>query len=78
MFYHQLSLSNSERKLAWKLYLRDVSDDISPYTSPAIQTDYSDLPPAYTFVGYREPFYCETLAYMKNLNKAGVPAHADV
>ena len=36
------------------------------------------LPPAYTFVGDKEPFYCETLAYVENLSAAGVPAHVDV
>ena len=45
---------------------------------PARQTDYSNLPPAYTFVGNREPFYCETMTYIENLRKAGVPARVDV
>ena len=36
------------------------------------------MPPAYTFVGDIEPFYCETLTYIENLQKAGVPAKVDV
>lgn len=36
------------------------------------------LPPAYTFVGDREPFYCETLTYIENLQKAGISAHVNV
>lgn len=62
---------------AWKLYLKDLAE-IPPYAAPARQTDYSDLPPAYTFVGNIEPFYCETLAYIENLNAAGVEASVDV
>lgn len=63
---------------AWKLYLGSVSEEVSPYAAPARQTDYSGLPPAYTFVGGIEPFYCETLTYMENLRKAGIEAHVDV
>lgn len=63
---------------AWALYLKNVSGDIPPYASPARQTDYRALPPAYTFVGDREPFYCETLTYIENLQNAGIPAQADV
>ena len=62
---------------AWKLYLKGL-DDISPYAAPARQTDYSNLPPAYTFVGDIEPFYCETLTYIGNLKAAGVEASVDV
>jgi len=62
---------------AWKLYLKGLSE-ISPYAAPARQTDYSNLPPAYTFVGDIEPFYCETLTYIENLKAAGVEASVDV
>jgi len=62
---------------AWRLYLKGL-DDSPPYAAPARQTDYSDLPPAYTFVGDIEPFYCETLTYISNLQKAGIPAKVDV
>ena len=63
----------------WRIYLRGkAKKKVSPYAAPARQTDYSGLPPAYTFVGDGEPFYAETLAYVEHLNKAGVPAHADV
>lgn len=64
---------------AWAVYLRkDAKKEVSPYAAPARQTDYRNLPPAYTFVGDGEPFYCETLTYIDNLQKAGVPAKADV
>jgi len=75
---HGISWNTKRNHAAWKLYLRNVAGEIPPYASPACQTDYSNLPPAYTFVGDREPFYCETLAYVAKLQKAGVSAHADV
>ncbi|MBO4847752.1 MAG: alpha/beta hydrolase [Clostridia bacterium] len=65
---------------AWKQYLGPLwgSENVPPYASPAKQTDYSGLPPCYTFVADGEPFYAETLRYVENLNRAGVPAKADV
>ena len=53
-------------------------ETVSPYASPSRQTDYSNLPPCYTFVGEGEPFYAETLQYVEDLRSAGVPAEADV
>lgn len=64
---------------AWKIYLGDLAGgDVPPYAAPARQADYRNLPPAYTFVGDIEPFYCETLEYIENLKKAGVEAKVDV
>ncbi len=51
---------------------------MSPYAAPARQTDYSNLPPAYTFVCTAEPFYSETLEYVRNLRAAGVKAKVDI
>lgn len=64
----------------WKRYLGPLwgSENVPPYASPSKQTDYSGLPPCYTFVGDGEPFYCETVKYVEDLNKAGVPAEVDV
>lgn len=65
--------------LGWKLYLRrDARSAVSPYAAAARQTDFSGLPPAYTFVGDGEPFYCETLSFIEALKKAGVEASVDV
>ena len=65
--------------LGWKLYLReDAKKFVSPYAAAAQETDYSNLPPCYTFVGDGEPFYCETLEYVNQLKKAGVTATVDV
>lgn len=64
---------------AWAVYLRkDAKKEVSPYAAPARQKDYSNLPPAYTFVSTAEPFYCETLTYINNLKAAGVEAEVDV
>lgn len=75
---HGISWNTKRNHAAWKLYLSDVNGEIPAYAAPARQTDFTGLPPAYTFVGDREPFYCETLEYIENLKKAGVPAHVDV
>ncbi len=65
--------------IGWGLYLRaNAKRAVSPYASAARQTDYHDLPPAYTFVGNREPYYAETVAYIGALRAAGVEARADV
>ena len=64
---------------AWALYLRGMDKTaVPPYAAPARQSNYKDLPPAYTFVGTAEPFYDETLAFISNLKKAGVEASLDV
>ena len=64
----------------WKHYLGELygTDDVPAYASPARETDYSNLPPCYTFVSEGEPFYVETLAYVKNLQDAGVEAKVDI
>ena len=61
------------------MYLRkNAKKNVSPYAAPARQTDYTNLPPAYTFVGNKEPFYCETLTYIENLKKCGIEAQIDI
>lgn len=75
---HGISWNTRRNHAAWRLYLREVEGEIPAYASPARQTDYSNLPPAYTFVGDREPFTCETMTYIENLRRAGVPARVDV
>ena len=75
---HGFSWGTRRNHMAWKLYLRKTAENLSPYAVPARQTDYRDLPPAYTFVGEREPFYCETLTYIQKLREAGIEAKADV
>lgn len=52
--------------------------DFLPYGKHFRETDYSDLPPTYTFVGDIEPFYDETKEYIANLQSFGVEAKIDV
>ena len=64
----------------WRMYLRKQakSDKVSPYAAAARQTDYSNLPPCYTFVCTGEPFYAETLAFVEKLKSAGVQTEVDI
>ena len=66
--------------LAWKLYLGNLygKDNIPCHASASRALDYSGLPPTLTYVGDIEPFYDETVAYVKALEKAGVPVHFKV
>ena len=72
---------NTERNhKAWKRYLRDAygTDIVSCYAAPSRREDLSGLPPCYTFVGDIEPFYYETLEYVRRLRATGVEASCDV
>lgn len=64
----------------WKTHLGELygTDNVPSYAAPARQTDYGNLPPAYTFICTAEPFYCETLSFVENLQKAGVEVKYDV
>ena len=77
---HAPNWNTKRNHKAWKRYLRDAygTDFVPCYAAPARRTDYSGLPPCYTYVGDLEPFYAETLAYVENLRKAGIRAEADV
>ena len=64
---------------AWACYLLGQNrKNLPPYAVPARLTDFTGLPPAYTFVGDGEPFYAETVLYIEQLKAAGVPASMDV
>ncbi len=60
----------------WAGYLGPLfgTDAVPKYASPARETDYRGLPPAYTYVGSCDPFRDETVAYVRNLQAAGVEA----
>lgn len=73
-----ITWNTKRNRAAWKMYLRNVEGEIPPYAAPARQTDYAGLPPCYTFVGRKEPFFYETLEYVHNLKKAGVRADMHV
>lgn len=62
--------------LGWDLYLKGLKEkgqQIPYYAAPARATDFSKHPPSITFVGDMEPFRDETMAYVDNLKKAGIP-----
>lgn len=70
---------NTKRnRYGWKKYLAGWSGEVPCYASAARRKDYAGLPPAYTFVTTAEPFYSETVAYIENLKKAGVPSEIDI
>lgn len=64
----------------WARYLGSLygTPNVTKYASPSRETNYAGLPPCYTYVGDGEPFHDETLAYVRNLQDAGVDARADV
>ena len=64
---------------AWDLYLKGIDrNDVPAYASVSRVKDLSDMPPCYTYVEDGEPFYEETLTYIRRLNEAGIEAKADV
>ncbi len=77
---HAPNWNTKRNHRAWKRYLRDAygTDVVSEYAAPARRKDLSGLPPCYTFVGDIEPFYCETVEYVRRLREAGVEASCDV
>ncbi len=76
---HGITWNTNKNHKAWKLYLGELHNkEVPAYASPSRQTDYSGLPPAYSFVGDTDAFYCETLTYIENLKNAGVEASVDV
>ena len=75
---HGISWNTRRNHAAWKQYLSGIAGEPPPYAAPARQTDFSGLPPCYTFVGNKEPFFCETLSFVDALRQAGVPAHANI
>ena len=63
----------------WRCYLRGTDrETLPPYAAPARVENMAGLPPAYTFVSTGEPFYAETLEYIRRLRDCGIPASVDV
>jgi acetyl esterase/lipase len=77
---HARNWNTPKNHKAWRRYLREAygTEIVSSYAAPARRKDYSGLPPCYTFVGDIEPFYDETLTYVRNLQEAGIRAEVDV
>lgn len=63
----------------WRCYLHGADrETLPPYAAPARAENMAGLPPAYTFVSTGEPFYAETLEYIRRLKACGIPASVDV
>ncbi len=63
----------------WRCYLRGADrETLPPYAAPARVENMVGLPPAYTFVSTGEPFYAETLEYIRRLKACGIPACVDI
>lgn len=77
---HGLIWNTRKNHIGWKKYLGKLygTKDVPYYASPAKLDDYKKVVPMYTFVGKREPFYCETLDFVKKAQKAGIDAKVDV
>ncbi len=77
---HAPNWNTKRNHKAWKRYLRDAygTELVPDYAAPARRLDLRGLPPCYTFVGDIEPFYQETVDYVRRLKEAGVEAACDV
>lgn len=66
--------NTKSNEIAWKLYLGELygTENVPSYAAPARETDYSGLPPTLTYIGSIDPFYDETMNYVKALENAGV------
>jgi len=60
-------------KVAWDLYLNGTSrNNVSKYASPSLETDFSNLPPVFTYIGTIDPFYEETINYLNKLKENNI------
>ena len=77
---HAHGWNTKKNHWGWQRYLRDLygTDRVPPYASPSRATDFSRLPPCYTYIEDGEPFYDETLTYVQRLKDAGIEASVDV
>ncbi len=64
--------NSAKNDAAWKMY-KGEAEEADFYCAPARQTDYADLPPAFSIVGSADPFKDETVTYMKNLYACDIP-----
>ncbi len=77
---HAHGWNTEKNHWGWRWYLRDLygTKQVPPYASPSHAADYRGLPPCYTYVEDGEPFYDETITYVRNLKEAGVDAAVDI
>ncbi len=66
---------HARNEVAWQLYLQGTNRTQTPPYAAALQAeDYNNLPPTFTYVGTEDPFYADTLEYVRRLQQAGVAA----
>ncbi len=77
---HDKVWNTKRNHYGWKKYLGPLygTDSVPVYAAPARQTDYKNLPPAYTFICTDEPFYKETIDYISALKAADIDAKIDI
>ena len=63
---------------AWKMYIGDNDDEVSPYAAASRATDLSNLPPAYITVGTMDLFRDENIIYASRLLATGIPTELQV
>nr|AXS01252.1 Alpha beta hydrolase fold-3 domain protein [uncultured bacterium] len=63
--------------IGWKMYLGSLfeTQNVPCYAAPARAADFSNLPPAISFVGGVDPFRDETITFMDKLKENNIPVH---
>ncbi len=64
--------SRRYNQFAWQQYIGN-SENPDIYASPALATDFSNLPPTYLYVGELDPLRDEDIAFISKLLAEGVP-----
>lgn len=64
--------------VGWEMYLGGVAKPVPATASPSLATDFSNLPPAFTFIGDLDLFRDETLDYVQKLSAARVPVELHI
>lgn len=71
--------NENSNRAGWQLYLGELygTEKIPKYASVLRETNFLGMPPAYTCVGDLDPFYDETLEYIRRLSEAGTETRCD-
>lgn len=62
--------NTKSNKAGWDIYLNN--QEMTKYSVPALEDDFSEFPPTITYIGTIEPFYDETKDFVKKLRACGV------
>jgi acetyl esterase/lipase len=62
--------NTKSNEVGWNIYLKN--QEMSKYAVPALETDYTGFPPTLTYVGTIEPFYDETMEFIRQLKAQDV------